>query len=251
MTRPIRTLALGAVLAALSAPSLAFVSIESDEIGAPAQGTSGQLTGALDGRSGNGSFQDLSMGGRLNYQAGVTSMFLAGEYDNAKVDHHNVEETSWLHAGYIDEFQHGLAAEAFADYLKDDFRLLDSRTQVGAGARFTLDYEPKQRGVYAGLGLLHEWEDQAGGDSDYWRLNSYLAYKRELNEHTGLLFDLYYQPRLNHANDYLVSSELGLLVKLATSLDLKLGVRYEYDNKAPAGVDSSTTRYTTSLNYRF
>jgi putative salt-induced outer membrane protein YdiY len=251
MSRLLHTLAVGAALIVLPLQSQAFLSIENDEIGAPHAGTSGLLSGAIDGHSGNTDFQDYSLGGRLHYQAGVTGMFIQGEYDKARVQSQNIEEATWLHAGYRDEFQHGLAAEAFVDYLKNNFRGVGNRTQLGLGPRFTLDYTPDDRGVYAGIGILHEWENQADVNKDYWRLNSYLSYKRQLTPETRVLFDAAWQPRMGQSEDYLASSELAVVVKMATSADIKLGLKYSYDNRPVPGVKRDDTVYATSVNYRF
>ena len=236
---------------ALPAAASAFESIETDTIGPLPDGGSGGIGGAIDGRSGNTDLQSYTVDGRVNYRSRDTEMFVLAEHSRAKVDGNEVANSTWAHAHFTDEFQRGLAAEAFVDNLRDDFRLLDSRAQVGAGARFTLDYTPHVRAVYAGIGLLHEWEDQAGGNDHYWRLNSYFAYKRQLNEQVRALFNVHYQPRLDEGSDYLVTSELAALVKLAEHLDLKAGVKYEYDSNAPRGIKADDTHYVTSITYHF
>lgn len=237
---------------ALPASALAFESIESDSINPREQGASGNLRAALDGRSGNTKRSDYTVGGRVDYRSRETDMFVLVEHSRAKDrNDQEIENNSWAHAHYRDEFKRGLAAEAFVDGLKDDFRRLESRLQLGAGVRFTLNHEPDVRSVNVGIGVLHEWEDQAGLDDHYWRLNSYFAYKRQINPQVRGLFNLYYQPSLEEGRDYLITTEVAALVKLATSLDLKLGVKYEYDGDAPAGLKSDDTRYVTALTYKF
>lgn len=241
---------------ALPVAASAYESIETDAINAPDQGARGSISASLDGRSGNTERQNYTVGGRLDYRARETDMFVLVEHSRAKVNlpglgNQEVEDSSWAHAQFRDEFQHGLAAEAYLDGRKDDFQLLDSRVQLGAGMRFTLNYEPDVRAVYAGIGVLHEWEDQASQSDHYWRLNSYFTYKRQLNEQLRGLFNVAYQPRLDEAGDYLISTEAAVLVKLAAQVDLKLGVRWLYDGESPAGIESDDTRYVTSLNVHF
>ncbi|HEX6590892.1 MAG TPA: DUF481 domain-containing protein [Moraxellaceae bacterium] len=240
-----------ATLLALPTVTLAYESVESDQINPPEQGASGNIRGAIDGRSGNTDRVNYTVGGRVDYRARETDMFALVEHSRAKAGDTEIENSSWAHLHFRDEFQHGLAAEAFLDGKKDDFQLLDSRLQLGGGMRFTLNYEPNVRAVYAGIGALYEWEDQAGLDDNYWRLNAYLAYKRQLNEQVRALFDVNYQPSLSEGRDYLVKTELAVLVKLAQQLDLKMGVRYQYDGDAPKGVESDDTAYITALNFHF
>lgn len=244
--RPALALALAFPLSAI-----AFESIESDQINAPAAGGSGGLSAAIDGRSGNTERGDYTVGGRLHYQARDTGMFVVAEHSRSKAEDTEIEDNTWLHAHYRDEFQRGLAAEAFVDHLIDNFRALDGRTQLGAGVRFTLAQTENERAVHAGIGILHEWEDQAGADDDYWRLNTYVSYKRQLNQQSRVIFNLLYQPSLNDSSDHLVTAEPVVVVALAQHLDFKIGVRFEHDSAAPSGIESDDTRYMTSLSYRF
>lgn len=250
MTAAIRPLTL-AIALALPAAASAFEGIENDQINAPAAGASGGISAAVDGRAGNTDRENHTVGGRLHYQARDTGMFLVTEHSRGKAFDREVEDNTWVHARYRDEFQHGLAAEAFVDHLVDDFRLLDGRTQLGAGVRFTLDYQENERAVHAGLGVLHEWEDQAQRDDNYWRLNTYVSYKRQLNTQTRVLFTLLYQPSLDDSSDHLVAAEPAVVVGLAQHLDLKLGVKFQHDTAAPRGIDEDDTHYITALTYRF
>lgn len=248
LSRAVLGLALALPLAAH-----AYESVETDTINVPDQGARGSLSAVLDGRSGNTDREAYTVGGRIDYRSRETDMFVLVEHSHATAlsPEQEVEDSSWAHARFRDEFKHALAAEAFVDARRDDFQLLDQRTQLGVGVRFTLNYEENVRAVYAGLGALHEWEDQANADDHYWRLNPYAVYKRQLNEQLRLLFNAAYQPRLDEADDYLVSAELALLVKLAAHLDLKLGARWSHDSEAPAGIESDDTRYLTALRLHF
>lgn len=229
----------------------AYETLEPDTINIPEPGGYGSIAAALDGRSGNTDRENYTIGGRLDYRSRDTDMFILTEHSRAKAFDQEIEDSSWAHAHYRDEFQHGLAAEAFLDGRKDEFQLLDARTQLGFGARFTLAHEADVRAVYAGIGALHEWEEQIGVDDHYWRLNSYFVYKRQLNEQLRGMFNLYYQPSLDNGSDFLVSAESALVVKLATHLDLKLGVRWMYDGEAPPGIEEDDTRYLSSLSLHF
>lgn len=242
-----------ALVLALPLAASAYESVESDTINAPDQGGRGSISAVLDGRSGNTDRENYTVGGRVDYRSRETDMFALVEHSHATAltPEQEVEDSSWAHAHYRDEFKHALAAEAFVDARQDDFQLLDSRTQLGIGARFTLNFEQDVRAVYAGFGVLHEWEDQAGQDHHYWRLNPYFTYKRQINQQLRLLTSLAYQPSLDDSDDYLVAGEVAVLVKLSTHVDLKLGATWQYDGEAPAGIESDDTRYVTSLKLHF
>jgi hypothetical protein len=93
--------------------------------------------------------------------------------------------------------------------------------------------------IHAGIGVLHEWEDQIGLDDNYWRLNTYISYKRQLNPQTRVLFNLLYQPSLNDSSDHLVTAEPALVVGLAQHLDLTTWYQVPVRHWAPPA--SSTT----------
>lgn len=239
---------------ALPLSAAAYESVESDAINTPDQGGRGSISAVLDGRSGNTERQDYTVGGRADYRSRETDMFALIEHSHATAfsgPRQEVEDNTWAHAGFRDEFQHALAAEAFVDARQDDFQRLDSRTQLGVGARFTLNYEQDVRAVYAGIGVLHEWEDQAGQNDHYWRLNPYVVYKRQLNEQLRVLFNLAWQPSLEQGDDYLINSDAALLVKLAPHVDLKLGVRWLYDSASPVGIKADDVGYVTALKLHF
>jgi hypothetical protein len=110
--RPALALAL-----ALPLTALAFESIESDQLTTPAAGGSGGISAAIDGRSGNTERENYTVGGRLHYQARDTGMLIVTEHSRGKAANTEIEDNTWVHARYRDEFQRGLAAEAFVDHL--------------------------------------------------------------------------------------------------------------------------------------
>jgi hypothetical protein len=246
-----KQLLLGAVMVSAIQLAYGFESVESDLVNNSADGGSGYVGAAIDGHKGNTNRDNYHVGARANYKARDTDMFLVAEHNRAKAYNETVEKNTWAHAHYRDAFQHALAAEAFVDYLNDDFQLLESRTQFGLGARFTMNYEENQRAVYAGLGVLHEWESQNNINDNYWRANSYINYKRQINENTHAMFNVSYQPSLNELSDYLLQAELVAVTNLTKSAALKLGVRYRYDNAQPTDVKNADTQYMTELMLRF
>jgi hypothetical protein len=101
-------------------------------------------------------------------------------------------------------------------------------------SRFTLAYSENERAVHAGIGVLHEWEDQIGTDDHYWRLNTYISYKRQLNPQTRVSCSTCsISPVWMTAPTTLITAEPALVVGLAQHLDLKLGVKYQHDTGEP------------------
>jgi hypothetical protein len=83
----------------------------------PRRGGSGGISAAIDGRSGNTERENYTVGGRLHYQARDTGMLIVTEHSRGKAANTEIEDNTWVHARYRDEFQRGLAAEAFVDHL--------------------------------------------------------------------------------------------------------------------------------------
>ncbi len=232
--------------------ALAIESIESDSLTPPAEGDSGHVEAAYGGRSGNSSYDAFTGGGRLDYRADRTLMFLTGDYTKVSANGAQAANTGWIHGGFIDEYQHGLAAEAYIDHLQDDQRQLANRTQLGGGMRFTLDQISNFRSLYMGLGALHEWQAQSGIDNDYWRANSYISYLRRLTPQATLLLSLQYQPRTSDWSNYLIEDVAEVGVTLSPMLSLQVGLRHEYDSwVANPVIRHNDTLYETSLRLRY
>lgn len=239
------------LLCALPLGAHALTTVETAQIATPPQGSSGQVEAAINGRSGNTDFTEYTAGGRIDYQAHDTQMFVTGDYSQIRSHDAHIVDAGWAHAHYRDEFQHGLAAEAFVDYQQDNLRDLSNRTQLGAGVRFTMDYQPQERALYAGIGGLHEWQSQAGISDDYWRLNSYLTYKRQLSPDAHVLVGVSYQPRTDDWGNYLFQDYATIGIDVSSSLSLQLGIKHEYDNHVPSGIKQNDTQYTTALRLKF
>lgn len=235
-----------------AAPALAWLTVERPYLEAPVEGASGEFEAAIDGRSGNTSRQYNTVGGKLLYRAGDTTMMVMADHMRSKAGDPSVriEDNTLVHAHYTDHIRSGLAAEAFAQYEQDDFRLLDNRSQVGVGARFTLDYQPQVRDIVLGAGALYEWENQIENDS-YWRANLYLTYKRQLSVETRVIYAGYWQPRLDDVSDSLFINDLAVAVSMGTKLELRVGARGEHDDEAPKGLKNDEWRYQTSVAYRW
>ncbi len=241
------------IVAMLPLATQAMETIYQDQVDPPVEGGSGQAEAALDGRSGNSTDNEFTAGGRVDYRAHTTIMSVTGDYTRLKANGIKAVDTGWADAHYIDEFQHGLAAEAYMDYLQDDLRQLANRTQVGAGARFTLDYQQHERALYLSVDGLHEWQTQSSVSDDYWRANTAINYMRQITPQTHILASLQYQPRLSQWSNYLINDVLEVGVDITSSLSLQVGVRHEYDNIVPAGtgIKHNDTFYETALRLRY
>jgi hypothetical protein len=113
---------------------LAFESIESDQLTTPAAGGSGGISAAIDGRSGNTERESYTVGGR--------SALSGTRHGDAHRDRTQPQarppiQKSKTIPGYMPATATSSSADwrqrPFVDHLADDFRLLDSRTQLGAG----------------------------------------------------------------------------------------------------------------------
>lgn len=247
MRKLILALSLGA-----SSLAQALVTVESDRVTPSPQGTQAELSAALDGRDGNTEREYFSAGLRLEHRIGDTTLLAAGEAQRSEVADRTIERSNWLRLGYRDELEADrFAIEAFADAREDDNQRLAHRYQLGAGARFTLDQVPDQRAIHAGLGALYEWEDQLGHETDYWRGNLYLSYKRQLSPQTRILLSSNYQPRLNQGSDFLWLNDLSVVVTAASRVEVILGMQHQHDSKAPSGFKDNDVRYSTGLRFKF
>ncbi len=239
------------LLLACSPSLFALETIDPAQINPLPAGGSGNLEASLSGYSGNSSESTLSSGGRLDYQANTTLMSLSGDYTRIRTGASQPVHQSWADAHYLDEFKHGLAAEAFVNYQDDLERSLANRTQAGAGARFTLDYEQDLRALYLDVDGLHEWQAQRYNSQDYWRGNLGITYKRQISPQAHFIADLRYQPKLSDWNNYNIYDDLAIDVNVTRAVSLNIGIRNEYDNTPPAYIHHNDTVYETGIRVQF
>lgn len=233
----------------------AIVSIAPREVG-ETPGISGELSGAFETKRGNTEKDNYSAAFRLQYDNNRSYLIwgvLEGEYGEAS----GTRDTNnfFAHLRYIHNLIGSrVASELYGQLEEDEFKSIKNRDLLGAGARWkVLDGRDSWGGLFAGLGAFYEYIGYSTGVDPVEhnvRFNGYLAYTKQFGD---ALFAVagYYQPRVDHLDDYLLSASARLDVHIYQALFIGFRISYEYDAVPAVGVKKEDFSQKTLFQYRF
>lgn len=243
--------------------AFAISNIENERPDLPADGLSGIIKIGLDGKTGNQKEQNSEGAAKIIFRDTneILLALIGREYGTKHED--KVKDNSFLHARWMHLLDEQWALESFAQWEKDEFDNLTSRTLAGGGGRYLA---AQQKDVYSlafGFGSFHEVEKQNlityQETNRLWRVNSYYSFKYQLNEQLSVVNTTYFQPSTRDASDYRALFDLGLTIKMIDAVHLCLNYKLTYDSKpaknllAEPPIDNykTNTQYKTTLEYRF
>jgi putative salt-induced outer membrane protein YdiY len=261
--RTISSIALSCCIATASLPAIAITNIENERPGPPDEGWSGQAELGLSGKSGDVDKEHYHGAGRLTWHQNKTTVFGLAQRTYGETRGLKDTDDTFLHLRGIQQLRPWFAAEGFVQWQQNAFANLSSRTLAGGGGRFDVLNEPDVVSLSVGLGAFREREELDLGTyrevNWAWRMNSYAAYRHQLNSQVRLVSTFYYQPDVNNLDDYRVLFDAGLSVALHERLRLKLSYALSHNSDPAVNLDANppinkaetNTGYTTSLTYSF
>jgi putative salt-induced outer membrane protein YdiY len=175
---------------------------------------------------------------------------LGGEYHREDADDRRTVDNLWLGAQYDRFLSEVWYLYASTSVERDEFKDLNLRTMVGAGAGYqVIDTEDTQLSFEAGPAYVIE-------DFDTSPDNFFMA-ARWATRYSMWVFERFAQLFHNHellfnlddTNDYLLRSETGARVPIREGINVAAQVDWDYDNQPPPGTDKSDTRYVLSVGY--
>lgn len=229
--------------ALLPSSAWAIVNVEQAIIGKPSEGMHTSMDLLASGASGNTDTSSTKADLLTLWQHGEHTEFMQLQYAYGKS------------GGKVDTDR---AFEGFAQTGRNPFARLTQRTLLGGGMRWIMFEEEKRSAGYLGFGAFHEKEvltDKLGTNDpkvvNLWRVNTYLVFKRQLNEQVRMYSTTYYQPAFSDTRDYRVLEQASMLVKLHENLDLKVNLDISFDSRPPQTVQKRDLTYSTGLEFSF
>ncbi|MDD5157381.1 DUF481 domain-containing protein [Sulfurimonas sp.] len=244
-------------------PLLAIVDIAPQEVG-ERPGFSGNIAGSYTGKSGNTQKNEYDFSGKIEYDNESNFLtFLQGSYELTESKGVKIEDQKFFHFRFLHKLNNeSLYGEIFSQYKQDIFKDIDNRWLNGANIRWRFVDSSELGKLYLGAGILLENiqyvnspNDPAGTavqpDENSLRVNSYMAYKHNLNPSTKLSMIGYYQPSLEQGSDYYASFTAELELRIIKEIYLSLIYRHEYDSKPAISVEKRDTMTKTSIVWKF
>ena len=245
-------LVFGFCLLILFHPAFAIVDLTDVHLTDYSPGVRGNVTLSLDGNAGNSETRNTSIVSQLQArQSRHTYIFNASYAYGESRDVKNTDK-AFAHVRYMRDVGRHHGWELFTQWQRNEFARLESRTLAGGGWRYRNRTRAKKLALVTGAGAFWEKENLDEADTaDTLRGNLYLLFNWMLNSHTEWFNTSYYQPSLEHNNDYRILQSSGLTVKLNEAFKLKLSVDLSYDSLPPDGVKDYDVHYHTGLRYQF
>jgi len=233
----------------------AINNIESQRFKAIPQGMSGEVQGAISGRSGNGNQQSTLVRVRMDYLEDIHQYLLIGKREYGESNDQVNIDNSFLHLRYIHHLDKRYAWETFTQYEEDFFRQLEARSLFGGGLRFNMLPKPDETALILGAGAYYTKERYDYGPysaaNDHARFSSYVSFRRIVSDTTSIANTLYYQPRMSRPSDFYAYNLFTLAVKISKTLQLQVNVESNYDSDPILDLKQYDHNYYTSIVYLF
>lgn len=236
----------------------AIVNVEQAIIGKPSEGVHATMDLLASGASGNTDTSSTKANFLTLWQHGEHTEFLQLQYAYGKSGGQVDTDQAFVHLRHRTAISQDWAVEGFAQIGRDPFARLTQRTLFGEGMRWVMFEEENKSAGYLGFGAFHEKEiltDKLGTsdpkETNLWRANTYLVFKRHLNEQVRLYSTTYYQPAFGATKDYRLLEQASILVNLREDLDLKVGLDISFDSMPPQTVQKRDLSYSTGLEFSF
>ena len=193
---------------------------------------------------GNANVSQFSTSGRIDYTQDKIHSFVIGSYLSSEDGQNRLQQEAFGHLRFA-YMPNIIGIDLFSQAEYNPFKSLSLRQLNGAYARI----EFLTTGTMSmGLGGMTDYEELSQGVSDglVARGTSYASYFYE-NELYKLSFTGYYQPKLSDLEDYRLTAEAFIEIKLSDLLSIVEQYTYTYDSAPPVGVLVNDRRNTTSF----
>ncbi len=218
-------------------------------------GFSGKLSGSLETKRGNTDKDEYNAGLRLQYDNNESYVLWSdiigsyGEVDGVK----NTNKT-YAHVRYIhDLYKENYTWETFFQSATNEFTKVDRKRLYGGGVRYNTSHTEYGE-IFLGFGGFYETIEYTtfiDPHENNVRINSYLAYTKELGDKSKVAYVAYYQPNTKDFTDHIISNAIELYINIYEKFYLSFVFYYDIDSKPAIGVEKEDITQKTSFIYEF
>lgn len=203
------------------------------------------VNNALGFNFSKGNIEELEVSNnfRLDYISNKFHYFTILDYNFKRTETIKSKDNGFVHLRTLRHFDNSAyLAEVFAQWQFDKFILLQNRFLLGTGLRFDLSRllteghdEDKDWKIFAGVGLMYEYEDYMTEPMTIirlWRSTNYLSALWDIGDNLSIKLVNYYQPAISQFSNYRFSTDLGVDFKLFKQLSFEVAFNYTYRSVA-------------------
>jgi hypothetical protein len=191
----------------------------------------------------------------LQYKHGAHTMILLNDLNLMRVNSDNLVNAGFQHLRYNYTINDSSAftLETFFQHQYNPIKLLNRRLLGGLGPRFRIINKEKS-GLYIGMLGMYEFEqlsDSLKTEKRIGRLSSYLSLNWDILPNLTFTNISYYQPAFQNPQNFRLSIENNLELKITHSLSFKIGFQANYDSKPPEDIQKLFYYWENALSYEF
>jgi putative salt-induced outer membrane protein YdiY len=191
----------------------------------------------------------------LQYRKGAHTFILLNDLNLMRVDKSNLVNAGFQHLRYNYTIKDSsfLTFELFAQHQYNTIKMLNRRLLGGAGPRFSIVNKTKTA-LTIGTLAMYEFEeltDSVHTQRQTGRLGSYMSFRWEILQNLSLSTITYFQPAFANPENFRLSSETNLRLKITDALSFKVGFQANYDSKPPENVQKLFYNWQNEITYEF
>ena len=198
-------------------------------------------------------FLTISSNIHLQYKMDRNLILFKNDVAFQKIEGDNFENSLISHIRYNYRFHDRIAWEVFLQGQYNKISLINFRGLVGMGPRFKLTSSENYK-FYLGTLVMYEYEDIDDNITPIQRDlrgSSYLSFTLYPIESLSFTSTTYYQPKLSLLNDYRISNQSSLLIKIYENFAFSVNYSFFYDTFPAIGIPNSQYDFTTGIAYSF
>ena len=198
-------------------------------------------------------FLSISSNVHLQYKMERHLILFKNDVAFQKIEGDKFENSLISHVRYNYRFHKRIAWEIFLQGQYNKISLIDFRGLIGTGPRFKLSKSENYK-FYLGTLIMYEYEDIDDSFTPIQRDlrgSCYLSFSLYPIENLSFTSTTYYQPKLSQLNDYRISSQSSLLIKIYENFAFSVNYSFYFDTFPAIGIPNSQYDFTTGIAYSF
>jgi len=236
----------------LSSFSFAFISLDPPVIGEK-KGWDGEIGIAGRYSSGNSDAASAGLSAKAEYGEEKWLFYSIAAYAYGESNDEKDTNEGLFHLRYVHEITNTLYDyELYIQSEFNEFQDIKLRSLAGTNIRRRFDIFDK---FYVGLGFFYSYMEPDTVTSDdpiYKRvkLDSYIAFTQNINEHFNITYLGYYQPNVEDFSDYRTFQVLQFNTLITEKVSLSLDLLHKHNATPYHHIEKNDFRSTINLKYK-
>ena len=228
------------------------VNIEQERLKTDTTGWAGSANISFQFMKSDDKLMDTETQLHLQYKTKKSLYLALSDFSFVKAGKDEYANNGFQHLRYNYKINDWYTVEAFTQAQFNKILGVKFRGLLGAGPRFKVIKTKKFR-LYAAWLYMFEYEeinDVAKINRNH-RVSSYVSFTWKMNKLLSLVNTTYYQPKINQFNDFKISSQTDLIIKITDRFAFAMSYNHYYNSKPPEGIVNTIYSLENALSFEF